>query len=402
MNTELPNPCWGGAVLVALLCLMGVLARAADPILETGTSALPPRLTPEGFAVPQPGQGFRFPRDHGSHPDFKIEWWYVTGHLWDGASNRFGFQSTFFRSAAPRTVPTATKVGSAAFGSDQLHLAHMALLDAATGRFLHQERLNREGWAAGSATNDLRVWNGSGALERQPGAGDPTNGVWWLRGAVRAEARWDLQLAPAKPLVVFGTNGVSRKGAAPTASSHYLTFPRLNVEGTLDLEGKPRAVRGVAWMDHEYSSSQLGADQVGWDWVSVQLNDGREIMAYRMRRQEGSTDPFSTLAWIDPRGRVRHASAAEFRLEPRGRWRSPRNGADYPSGWNLRTRDPESRREVVLQVEPLARDQELGGEIGDVPYWEGACRVRDAEGREIGVAFVELTGYAGDLAGRLR
>lgn len=155
-------------------------------------------------------------------------------------------------------------------------------------------------------------------------------------------------------------------------------------------------------MDHEYSSSQLTTNQVGWDWLSIQLRDGREIMAYHMRRVDGTADPFSTLAWVDRDGRVRHASSTDFRLEARGQWRSPRTGAAYPSGWNVRTRDPETRSEVVLQVEPLVRDQELGGEIGEVPYWEGACRVRDAEGRDVGTAYVELTGYAGDLAGRLR
>ncbi len=362
----------------------------------------PPRVTAEGFAVPQPGQRFVLPRDHGSHPEFKIEWWYVTGHLWDGASNRFGFQSTFFRSAGPRAGASRTNTTSRAFGSDQLMLAHMALLEVGPERFLHQERLNREGWAAGAEAHDLRVWNGGGSLERVAGKGDATNGVWRLRGGIRAEAQWDLQLTPAKPLVVFGVDGVSRKGEAPTAASHYLTFPRLQVEGTLEVAGAKRAVRGLAWMDHEYSSSQLATNQVGWDWMSIQLHDGREIMAYRMRRADGTSDPFSTLAWVDHDGRVQHEPLTDVRLEPRSPWRSPRTGAEYPSGWNVRTRDPETRRERVLQVEPLARDQELGGEIGEVPYWEGACRVRDEEGREIGSAYVELTGYAGDLAGRLR
>lgn len=155
-------------------------------------------------------------------------------------------------------------------------------------------------------------------------------------------------------------------------------------------------------MDHEFSSSQLTAEQAGWDWVSVQLQDGREIMAYRMRLRDGGTDPFSTLAWVDRDGRVTHQPATEFELVPIARWRSPRTQADYPLGFRLRARDPSTGERVEYAVVPLAKDQELPGRIGDVPYWEGACRVEDAKGREVGSAFIELTGYAGDLTGVLK
>src|SRR5690606_11448407 len=149
---------------------------------------------------------------------------------------------------------------------------------------LHQERLNREGWDAGASTNTLRVWNGNGSLEW---AGSPDGQGLFLKAGIRSEAGFDLVLRPIKPLVVFGTNGVSRKGVSPTAASHYLTFPRLAVEGRVATGGVDREVRGHAWMDHEFSSSQLGPDQEGWDWASLQLADGREIMCYRMRRKDG-------------------------------------------------------------------------------------------------------------------
>lgn len=399
------------AIALRLALNGGTLALGAPPVSESAvpnpttaavniakTVPLAPR-TPDGYAVPQPGRTFTFPQDHGSHPEFRIEWWYITGHLWDGASNRFGFQSTFFRTAGPPRADSPSAHSSpTAFGTDQLFLSHFALLEVGSGRFRHQERLNREGWSAGAAVSNLQVWNGGASLEF---TNTPTGPRLRLRSHLRAEASWDLQLTPAKPLVIFGTNGVSRKGATDTAASHYLTFPRLTIEGSLTTDGTRRPVHGIAWMDHEFSSSQLTPDQAGWDWVAVQLQDGREIMAYRMRRKDGSTDPFSTLAWVDPEGRITHQPATDFTLEPRARWKSPRSGGDYPQGLSLRSRDPKTGVPITLQLVPLAADQELPGTIGDVPYWEGACRVLDATGTEVGSAFVELTGYAGDLAGRL-
>jgi predicted secreted hydrolase len=354
----------------------------------------------DGFAVPRPGEVFRFPRDHGSHPEFRLEWWYVTGHLWDGASNRFGFQATFFRRAAPRSAVEAG-LEPPAFGTSQLHLAHMALVEPGSGRFWHQERLNREGWDAGASVETLDVRNGNWSLRLAPRA-DSDRERLLLRGTVRGEVGWELSLEAIKPLVVFGTNGVSRKGSAPAAASHYLTWPRLRVEGRLTVEGAERGVRGLAWMDHEFSSSQLAEEQAGWDWASVQLADGREIMCYRMRRKDGGTDPFSTLAWVDETGGVVHVGADAFQLEALGRWRSPRSGAVYPLGFRLAAPEPGTGRRIELRLEPLASDQELSGGIGGTPYWEGACRVVGRDGAEVGWAYVELTGYAGDLGARLR
>jgi len=354
-----------------------------------------------GFSQPAAGRRFAFPRDHGSHPEFALEWWYVTGHLYETNGLRHGFQATFFRRSTPRRTEAAAPA-TPTFGDDQLHLAHMAFLDGASGHFLHQERLNRDGWDAAASTNLLDVRNGNWSLRHGVGsAGDPGAGAVELRGGVRAEVAWTLSLSPAKPLVVFGTNGVSRKAAEPWASSHYLTFTRLAVTGTLTRDGRPRRVQGEAWMDHEFSSSQLGTGQVGWDWAGIQLNDGREIMAYRMRRADAATDPFSTLAWVDREGAVRHLGPASFRWEAEGRWRSPETGAEYPARVRLTVEDPVTGRPFTLQLIPIQAAQELTGGLGGIAYWEGACRVLDAEGREIGSAFMEMTGYAASLSGRL-
>jgi len=373
-------------LLPVILALAPAAALAADPATEA-----------EDFAVPQAGRVFTFPRDHGSHPDFRLEWWYVTGHLAAVADpgRRFGFQATFFRQAAPR--PHATEPAGA-FGRDQLFLAHMALLDVRSGAFRHEERLHREGWAAGAATTTLDVRNGDWSLRLRPGAGPGEPERLDLRGGIRAEVALRLSFESRKPLVVFGEDGVSRKGAEPTAASHYLTFTRLATTGVLRLAGpegpEEVAVTGEAWLDHEFSSSQLGSGQVGWDWLSVHLRDGREVMLYRLRRADGSADPASRLTWIDAAGRT---SVQPFTWEIQRLWRSAATDAAYPTRVRVRTTDPVSGAAVILDVEPLAEDQELTGALGGIPYWEGACRIKGADGAELGRGYLELTGHARPL-----
>ena len=356
-----------------LLIIIGFLAGIVGlACAQTGPA------TVDGFAVPQRGHAFSFPRDYGSHPDFKLEWWYLTGHLFAQDGRRFGYQATFFRSASPDK-------------STQIYLAHMALTDVNGGRFYEQERLNRTGWDAGAATDGLDVHNGPWSLRMT----DPATAHMELRGGVRAEAKFALSLLPAKPLVAFGDDGVSRKGAEPTAASYYLTFPRLKTTGTLTLGTETLAVTGETWMDHEISSSQLGSKQVGWDWAGIQFKDGREIMFYRLRLRDGSADPASSLTWVDAGGRQEHTGFKNW--EVLARWTSPTTGAVYPSRIRVTTVDPATRQETAFTLEPLLQDQELAGRLGGIPYWEGACRVLDAKDNVIGSAYLELTGYAKDL-----
>lgn len=356
--------------LAALALVASVAVAAPVPLAER---------TPDGFKVPQPGTRFTFPRDHGSHPEFKIEWWYLTGHLEAEAESeaRFGFQATFFRQASPD-------------GSSAIYLSHMAVVNVTTGEFLHQERLNRPGWDAGAATTTLDVHNGPWSLRLE----DPDTERMRLLGGVRAEAMFDLSLVPEKPLVVFGKDGVSRKGSGPTAASYYLTFSRLAATGTLAWQGKKHRVAGLAWMDHEISSSQLDEDQVGWDWVSMHLPDRREVMLYRLRLRDGTSDPASTLTWVDAEGRP---EPRPFTWTVLDTWRSPHTGADYPARVQIETTDPANGAAVTFTVEPLVADQELTGQLAGIPYWEGACRIRTADGTIIGQAYMELTGYAKDL-----
>jgi predicted secreted hydrolase len=374
-------------MISAILCSLGVLFSLVPPLAKT---------TVDGFAVPQPGHAFVFPKDHGAHADFRIEWWYVTGHLFTKDQKRYGFQATFFRRAGVAKDPAERR----SFASSPLYLAHMALLNAESGEFLHQERLNRSGWDAAAAADTLDLRNGNWSLRfaKEAAVADTME----LRGSIRGDASFTLTLTPQKPLVVFGEDGVSRKGESATAASYYLTWPRLAVSGSLQTGTERREVTGSAWMDHEISSGQLSPGQAGWDWACLQLDDGRDLMAYRMRLADGATDAFSTLAWIDKEGHVKHIAPGPFRWETLDTWISPKTKAVYPVEVKITAPDPVTGKEVSFQLEPLAREQELSGALGGVTYWEGACRIRDAAGRECGRAFLELTGYAGDLGARLR
>ena len=354
-----------------LLCVLAVLGT----LDAQGTAG-------HGFQTAQPGYRFRFPRDHGAHPAYALEWWYFTGHLWsrDGA-RRYGYQLTFFRKGLDQAW-----TGSPGWRADQFLLAHAALTDVGRGRFRSEERFNRAGLPAGAAEGrlDLRDASWTARAER--------SGRIHLGFSVR-DAALELDLEPLTAPVVFGEQGVSRKGSDPAAASHYVSFPRLASTGTLRLDGRAEAVRGSSWMDHEFSSSQLAPDQVGWDWAGIQLRDGRSLMVYRLRHADGSQDPWSTLAEVDAGGHLRR-STQDFQWSG-GAWTSPASGARYPLPSRLRAWGEE------WTLEPLVPDQELRTRLGArITYWEGACRVRDGQGREAGDAYVELTGYAHSMQGR--
>ena len=350
-----------------------------------------PSLRSADWSVPRAGHVLTFPQDHGSHPDFKIEWWYLTGHLFAG-ERRFGFQATFFRLAQePVDVPAGEN-----FGTTQLHLAHMGLSDPATGAFLHEERLNRAGWDAGAKVGDLDVVNGNWSLRR-------TGTTMELQGSIRAEATLSLNLVAEKPHVVFGKDGVSRKGPEGTAASYYITFPRLTATGTVRIGAETFEVEGEAWMDHEISSSQLDRNQIGWDWTCIQFFDGREIMGYVLRKEEGGVSDFSKLVWIDRDGKLTEVKPGDYEWRHEGSWTSPETGAVYPISPLIVTTDPETGTERRLRLLPLLEAQEMGGGAGGVSDWEGACDVLDeGSGEIVGRAYLEMTGYAGDIGERLR
>ncbi|MEC5127231.1 lipocalin-like domain-containing protein [Verrucomicrobiales bacterium BCK34] len=344
------------------------------------------------WSVPRVGHNLQFPRDHGSHPDFKIEWWYLTGHLFSG-EERFGFQATFFRlGQEPADIPEGEL-----FGGEQIYMAHMGLSAPGTGAFLHEVRLNRGGWDAGGKLEDLDVFNGNWSLKRN------ADGVMQLEGSIHSEATLSLTLVPEKEHVIFGEEGISRKGPEGTAASYYITFPRLNSEGEISVNGERYAVSGEAWMDHEISSSQLDRNQIGWDWACIQFFDGREIMGYVLRTESGEPSQYSKLVWISETGDLTHQNLESYTWTHDGEWKSGETGAIYPVSPRIETIDPRDGKTRRLKLIPVMENQEIAGGPGGVSYWEGACDVIDeASGKPVGRAYLEMTGYAESIADKLQ
>jgi predicted secreted hydrolase len=310
-----------------------------------------------------------FPHDHGSHPDAAIEWWYYTGHLAGEGGRAYGFQLTFFRVR-------------------ELHLAHLAWSDISRRQFHYEEKahLGLPG-IAGAAEERLDVFNED----------------WFAREdkeVVRLHGRGgagelELMLRPSKAPVLNGPAGISRKGPGADDYSHYVSITRLSAAGTITRGNRRETVSGTAWFDHEWGPGALPAGATGWDWFALQLDDGSELMLYRMRLQGGNASPFSAGTFV-PVGRDAPLPIAwsDVRLEAKSTWTSPRSKATYPAVWSL------SVASIGLEatIRPLLDDQELATTRSTgVTYWEGACRVEGKmSGRAIGGrAYVEMTGYAG-------
>jgi predicted secreted hydrolase len=327
---------------------------------------------------------YHFPRDHAAHDRYRTEWWYFTGHLRTAQGRRFGFELTFFRiGLEPRA--SSWSAGQSRWYAYQLYPAHLAITDEATRSFVYARTLARDALGAGYASQqqlDVRAnqWSLTGTQAVRP--------VMRLRGESDGEGI-DLVLHSQKPPAIHGVGGVSRKGPCATCASHYYSFTDLQTSGTVIRAGRRYAVTGIAWMDHEYGSDELSPEQVGWDWFSIQLNDGRELMLYRLRQRNGTTTPQSSGSLIDARGDVRYLPLSAFSVASTGSWKSPHTGAVYPSGWFVRVNGA-----GAFSLVPVIRDQELADPTG-ASYWEGAVDVRDPRtGATLGVGYVELTGYA--------
>lgn len=323
-----------------------------------------------------PGYRYAFPRDHFEHPDFRTEWWYYTGNLRDPAGKRFGFELVFFRQGR-RSLPVENR---SAWRVDDLYLAHLALTDIDGGRFYSEERLNRAGpGLAGASFERQRVWNGNWSAQ--------WDGERQTLDAVGSAFRFHLALAPATPPVIHGIGGVSQKAAGAGKASHYVSFPKLEAAGSVELGNARYSVTGTAWMDHEWFTHQLDASQVGWDWFSVQLDDGRELMLFELRTKSGAIDANSSGTYIDARGAAHHLTAAAFSLRPERYWISPKTKTRYPVSWRIAV----PSLALNLRCDAALDGQELAAAgAGGPAYWEGAVRYSGSAG---GVGYLEMTGY---------
>ncbi|HEY6194236.1 MAG TPA: lipocalin-like domain-containing protein, partial [Candidatus Eisenbacteria bacterium] len=339
----------------------------------------------DGFRLALPPYEFAFPMDHAAHPSFRTEWWYYTGHLRAGERS-FGYELTFFRVGLP--VAAAGKGGSA-WRARQVLFRHLALTDEKRGRFLSDDRAERQALdLAGADSTRYLVWIGDDYAGLE--ADRQTHRLVGNAGAFAL----DLELTPEKPPVVHGEGGVSQKTEGAGNASHYYSFTRLATRGRLVLGKDTLAVDGRSWMDHEFGSARLKQTHTGWDWFSVQLSDGRDLMLYRLRRQGGGLEPHSSGTLVDAAGHARHIRYTEFDTGPTGEWVSPRTGGHYPSGWIVRL----PGLALDLRLTPTLADQELVvSSMGGLAYWEGSVRVTGTSaGKAVtGQGYVELTGYAG-------
>ena len=366
-------------------------AVVAGALLASGVSVAGQEGSGEGskrsvWKAADPAYTLSFPRDHAAHPDHRIEWWYYTGNLRAPDGRRFGYQLTFFRFGVDRQP-----VNPSRWAVRDLYMAHFAVTDVDRGAHHVAERLNRAGigWA-GASTEALHVWNDGWAVtlderdrrsHRLAAASDD--------GDVAIELRLD----PAAPPVLHGVNGFSQKGAEVGNASHYYSLTRLRTTGRLTIDGETFDVEGLSWMDHEFGTSFLEPAQAGWDWFSIQLDDGTDLMVYVMRRIDGARDPRSSGTLVASEGRV-PLRVDDFRLTPGRRWTSPASGAAYPVAWRVEIPPHGLDLEVTAAVD--AQELQTGRSTG-VTYWEGAIDVRGTR-RGVPVAgsgYLEMTGYAG-------
>jgi len=355
------------SLIAGILLSPKVLGQTSSGPITRHSSLITP------YAKVVPGYRIRFPHDEGSHPDFRVEWWYVTGWLNAGTAP-LGFQVTFFRAR-----PELKDDNPSAFTPRQIVIAHAALADPARGSLLHDQRAARSGFElAGASVGRTHAWIDDWVLQQ-------SDAIYRARIPAR-EFTLDLAFKASQPPLLQGEQGLSRKGPAPESASYYYSLPHLAVSGSVTHDGKTREAAGSAWLDHEWSSQYMEKESVGWDWVGINLDSGAALMAFRMRDAQGKA-LWAGGTMRDAGGRRRVLEPGEVRFTPRREWRSPRTGARYPVSFTVVAGNLE------ITLEPLFDDQENDARASSgTIYWEGAVRAERA-GRPVGLGYLELTGY---------
>lgn len=378
-----------GLVAVGLMARRPLWAGNNAQLPQAALESLPPAGSIEGFARATVPDAVVFPRDFGPHDDYQTEWWYYTGNLATADGRPFGFQFTIFRRAlspSPENSPAATSE----WRTNQVYLAHFTISDIAADAFHPAERFSRgAAGLAGAEAVPYRVWLEDWSIEEI------------APGRVRLHARTnevalDLTLDETLPPVLHGDGGLSQKGPEPGNASYYYSIIQQQAAGTVAVGGETFDVTGLAWKDHEWSTSALSAGAVGWDWFSLQLDNGGALMLFEIRREDGTREPTSAGSYIAPDGTVTHLTLDDWTLEVTDTWTSPTSGGEYPAGWRITVPSVG----LVLEGRPLMADQELNL---STTYWEGAVGFSGTlDGMPINAqGYIELTGYAGSMAGRL-
>lgn len=384
--------------LLAILLLSGllyVLWRTAGAAADETTASLVPLLAEEdtaGYARATEPDAIQFPRDYGPHNDYQTEWWYYTGNLETAGGRPFGFQLTFFRRALapPPAGQEDDQIGSGDWRSNQVYLAHFTISDVTENAFYPAERFSRgAAGLAGAQAEPYRVWlENWHAEQRAPG-------VVSLH-AETEQVELNLTLTETLPPILHGDGGLSPKGPEPGNASYYYSIVQQAAAGSVTIAGEQFDVTGLAWKDHEYSTSALSEGAVGWDWFSLQMDDGSALMFFQIRRDDGSLEPASSGTFIYPDGRTRHLTREDWQLEVLDSWTSPISGATYPAGWLITI----PAIGLELTGRPLMSDQELN--VSTV-YWEGAVSFDGViDSRPVTArGYIEMTGYAEAMTGRL-
>ncbi|SEL30294.1 Predicted secreted hydrolase [Stigmatella aurantiaca] len=333
----------------------------------------------QGYARALQPRAFHFPEDHGPHEEFRTEWWYWTGNLQTADGHAFGYQLTLFRNALAPTAPER----ASEWGTRQLYMGHFALSDIGAGRFHVFERFSRAALGlAGAQAQPFRVWLEDWEVKALGAGALPARLSVAAQGVALA-----LELDEGKPPVLQGDRGLSQKGG-PGKASYYYSLTRMPSRGTVTVQGRAYAVTGLSWMDREWSTSVLETSQIGWDWFSLQLSDGTELMYYQLRQSQGAQARLSAGSFVLPDGSAVQLKPDEGRLQVLDTWKSPRSGVTYPARWRLSV----PSQQLELELTPAQADQELPVVV---LYWEGAVTFTGTRAGQpvTGRGYVELTGY---------
>lgn len=364
-----------------LLLLILMACGQEPPESEPGLAQMLAADELSGFQRAELPRTFRFPEDHGAHDGFRNEWWYLTGNLADAGGREFGYQFTVFRIALSPEKP----VGESRWNSRYVWMGHAAISDISTTTHLQTNRFSREVEGLAGITSDplliqLEDWH-LRAMDRQNG-----NSLPWHVSANGDGFAFSLKVDPLKPLVLQGDLGLSRKGPGEGNASYYYSHTRLDTTGSIQIGQETFEVSGQSWLDREWSTSVLDTDQQGWDWFSLQLDDGRDLMFYQIRKKTGEADPHSAGVLVDRNGKPEHLSSSDVKLIPVSYWDAP-SGARYPVEWLMQIE--EEPQAWIVSARFNAQEMRTL-----VDYWEGAIRVTGAEtGKNLGKGYLEMTGY---------
>lgn len=378
--------------LVLLMAALGVAACSKETdhqsTPDSGGVSLHTELggNAEGYDRACGPRDFVFPQDHGAHSSFRNEWWYITGNLQADSTTRFGFHATFFRVGNKLTESETEMPVSSNWAADEFYMAHFAITQQGADKVSAHERFGRAAAGlAGAVVNEshtvIKVWLDDWQLTAKEIDGQL---VWQLQ-IKEGKNALDLTLIADKPIVLQGKDGYSQKSADSCNSSYYYSMPRMRASGQVVANNQSHEVAGSAWLDREWSSSALADDQVGWDWFALQMDDGRDIMFYQLRKEDGTIDPYSHAVEIDKEGLKTDIAAENFKLNI-DRWWQSESGSRYPVSGTITRADTGE----TIVYRPLIDDQELDL---TVRYWEGAIELSDATGQSIGRGYMELTGY---------